>query len=179
MPPLPSQPGAEFRHVPGWPGYAVTDTGEVWSCRRRRWNGFDTCWHRIKTHPDWFKRQVFTIRGGRGIQKQAKVHQVVMWAFVGPCPSGMEVAHNDGDPTNNRLDNLRYDTRRGNHMDTFKHGTAVRGETHGMSKLTEPMVKEIRARLAAGETPAALAREYCLSNTAVLSILHRRTWKHV
>ncbi len=50
-----------------------------------------------------------------------KVHWVVMLAFVGPCPKGLIVCHNDGDKTNNRLSNLRYDTQRSNALDRTKH----------------------------------------------------------
>lgn len=51
-----------------------------------------------------------------------KVHQLVMEAFVGPCPSGREVCHGDGDPTNNRFANLRYDTHAANTKDRVRHG---------------------------------------------------------
>lgn len=46
-----------------------------------------------------------------------------MLAFVGPCPDGMEVCHNDGNPENNRVENLRYGTRSDNMRDKRKHGT--------------------------------------------------------
>ncbi len=46
-----------------------------------------------------------------------------MEAHVGACPDGQEVCHNDGNTLNNRLDNLRYDTRRANNLDTVLHGT--------------------------------------------------------
>ena len=35
----------------------------------------------------------------------------------------MEVCHNDGDSTNNHLDNLRYGTSRDNELDKVRHGT--------------------------------------------------------
>lgn len=45
------------------------------------------------------------------------VHKLVAEAFLGPRPEGCEVCHNDGDATNNRVDNLRWDTRTGNNLD--------------------------------------------------------------
>ena len=39
------------------------------------------------------------------------VHQIVMEAFVGPCPEGHEVLHLNHTPTDNRLVNLKYGTR--------------------------------------------------------------------
>ena len=58
-----------------------------------------------------------------GVKLAQKVHRMVMAAFVGPCPDGMEVCHGDGDGHNNALCNLRYDTRSANVLDKYKHGT--------------------------------------------------------
>ena len=50
------------------------------------------------------------------------VHRLVALAFLGDPPeSGMVVCHNDGNPANNAVDNLRWGTRRDNVMDTWKH----------------------------------------------------------
>lgn len=66
-----------------------------------------------------------------GKSKIHKVHRLVLAAFVGPCPPGMEGCHNDGDRMNANLDNLRWDTRVGNFADKELHGTcAARNKTH-------------------------------------------------
>lgn len=54
---------------------------------------------------------------------QALIHRLVLMAFVGPPPDGMEACHNDGNPTNNSLENLRWDTRSANRYDSVRHGT--------------------------------------------------------
>lgn len=51
------------------------------------------------------------------------VHKVVLETFVGPCPSGLEALHRDGNPTNNQLGNLRWGTRGENILDAVRHGT--------------------------------------------------------
>lgn len=59
------------------------------------------------------------------------IHQLVLTAFVGPCPLGMECCHGDGDRANNRLTNLRWDTRSANQQDTLRHGRHhMRNRTH-------------------------------------------------
>lgn len=60
-------------------------------------------------------------REGRAYSKV--VHRLVLEAFVGPCPPGMEGCHNDGHKQNNRLGNLRWDTPRENQLDTVRAGT--------------------------------------------------------
>ena len=50
------------------------------------------------------------------------VHRLVLTAFVGPPPEGTECCHNDGNPQNNRLENLRWDTHQSNLLDQAVHG---------------------------------------------------------
>lgn len=65
-----------------------------------------------------------------GVSTVLQIHRLVLQAFLGPCPEGMEGCHNDGDPSNNRLDNLRWDTRSENMLDKRIHGT------HNMGRRT-------------------------------------------
>lgn len=51
------------------------------------------------------------------------VHRLVLEAFVGACPGGMEACHSDGSRDNNHISNLRWDTRSENQFDRVKHGT--------------------------------------------------------
>jgi len=60
--------------------------------------------------------------GSRPDRAHKLVHRLVLEAFAGPCPDGMEACHGDGDPTNNRRLNLRWDTRSSNQLDTVRHG---------------------------------------------------------
>lgn len=58
-----------------------------------------------------------------GIAKTRTVHRLVMETFIGPHPDGMEICHNNGDPADNRLENLRFGTPSDNRNDAVKHGT--------------------------------------------------------
>lgn len=64
------------------------------------------------------------LRCRNGEWRGFSVHRLVLSAFVGACPKGMEGCHNDGNPANNHLSNLRWDTPRGNAADKVLHGTA-------------------------------------------------------
>lgn len=69
------------------------------------------------------------------------VHQLVLEAFVGPRPEGHEGCHHDGDPTNNRLDNLHWGTKSENNLDRVRHGThhnANKTECPRGHRLTHP-----------------------------------------
>jgi hypothetical protein len=118
----------QWRPVVGWEGYyEVSDHGRVRSVERlvRRKDG------RTRAAPSRILGTPFAKTGGYPVVnlwrdnkgRVEKVHRLVLAAFVGPCPEGMEGCHNDGDPTNSHLDNLRWDTHSGNVQDTIGHGT--------------------------------------------------------
>lgn len=58
-----------------------------------------------------------------GVSRRFFIHRLVLAAFVGPRPEGMEACHNDGNPTNNIVSNLRWDTKSANAQDRRRHGT--------------------------------------------------------
>jgi hypothetical protein len=114
-----------------------------------------------------------------GVRSDFMVHRLVLEAFVGPCPDGMEGCHNDGDPANNRETNLRWGTRSENQLDRHLHGTMLTGENHPNSKLTDDQVREIRRRVANGEQKQTLAEEFHLSDVAVGKLVRRQTYRSV
>ena len=57
--------------------------------------------------------------------EQMMVHRAVLLAFVGPLPEGMHTRHLNGNPLDNRLCNLKYDTVAENMRDKRRHGTNV------------------------------------------------------
>ena len=74
------------------------------------------------------------------------VHRLVLFAFAGAPPTPLhECAHNDGNPANNSIENLRWDTRSGNHRDKVAHGTHNRGEAHPRCTVSDEMVRKIRS----------------------------------
>lgn len=57
-----------------------------------------------------------------GVSKRCFVHRLVLEAFVGPCPEGMEALHGEGGSEDNRLVNLKWDTRAENNRDLVRQG---------------------------------------------------------
>lgn len=54
------------------------------------------------------------------------------------------------------------------------------GERHGLAKLTEQAVREIRAKYAEGTTTyARLSSEYGIDKATLSRIIHRKAWTHV
>jgi len=168
----------EYRDIPGFPGYRVGNDGSVWSCRNvAGWGTLTDTWHKLsglKTTKAGHTRVDLMDGKTRHLRY---VHRLVLEAFVGPCPPGMEVCHNDGNPANNRLDNLRWDTHRENMRDRFKHGTVRLGVNHHKAKLNPEIVRSIRT--ATGVTQRQLGLTYGVPQSTIWKILNRRVWAHV
>lgn len=175
----------EYRDVPDFPGYRVGSDGSVWSCRNR--GGAKGCvgnvrlltgrWRRMKPRIDP-KRGYRSIQLGRG-NKHVLVHRLVLMVFVGPCPDGMEGCHNDGNPANNSLGNLRWGTPKENQEDRIRHGTSGHGERNPSARMTESQIRDIRSRHAAGETCRELADAHGISYYTAWDIVKRRSWVHI
>lgn len=87
---------------------------------------------------------VFANLSKDGVAKKFNVHTLVLEAFVSMRPEGMQACHKNGDRTDPRLSNLRWDTVSANAMDKTAHGTMACGERNAKARLTEQQVLEIK-----------------------------------
>jgi len=162
---------ATFKDIKGFPGYKVGDNGTVWSNKHGRWKELKRARQ---------GRYLVVCLRHNGLQRTMGVHRIVLEAFVGPCPAGLQGCHNNGDAHDNRLENLRWDTPKNNTADQVKHGTMVRGSRQGQAKLIESTVKEIRAKYAAGGVGhRQLAVQYGVGRSTMLAVVNKTSWKHV
>lgn len=117
----------------------------------------------------------FGLWNGRS-RRRIGAHTLVLEAFVGPRPSGMEGCHRDGDGLNNSLANLRWDTKAANKADMRLNGTFQEGARHGMARLTEAAVREIRAST---DKLKDLAERYGVTLQAVHLAKTGKSWRCV
>lgn len=102
--------------------HEVSDAGRVRSVDRISMSGKRLKSHLVKqnTNKRTGYRMVNLQSGGRKAVRAA--HRLVAEAFLGEPPVRSEVCHWDGDKANNRLSNLRYDTRSANSLDSVRQG---------------------------------------------------------
>jgi hypothetical protein len=110
----------------------------------------------------------------RGAQNST-VHCLVADAFIGRRPRGKQVAHNDGNPHNNRADNLRYVTVKENQEDMVAHGRSQRGVRNVNNKLKLHQVLEIK-KLLQSFTQRDIAARYGVSQASINHISVGKTW---
>jgi len=114
--------------------------------------------------------------GVDGKKFSLSVHRLVLAAFVGECPDGMEACHNNGISSDNRPENLRWDSHFENNQDRKKHGMYAVGEGHAMARLTDDLVREIRL---SGLNGPQVAAKYGIGTSTAHRVITRESWSHV
>jgi hypothetical protein len=117
--------------------------------------------------------EVVNFTTGANSRKQEHVHRLVLAAFIGPCPDGLEACHDDGVRTNNSLKNLRWDTRKANHQDKRRHGTYQEGPNANNIKLTVDQVKEV---FLSQKSQRQISKEFGICKTTVARIKRQKNW---
>lgn len=159
-----------------------------WSKVRK--SGGDECW-------TWTGRLNESGYGTLDIEGRAERAHRLSWILSeGPIPENICVLHHCDNRACVRPDHLFLGTRGDNARDMASKGRQSvqmhperrpicplelkpRGEGHGMSRLTDDQVLDIRARRAAGEMLSDLAAEYGVAKTTICAITTGTTWRHV
>ncbi len=191
-----------FKPVPGFEYLSASNLGRIkrqahtilmrrfW---RDRWQEFETKLPELIMKQELKKGYMKTFPFG----KSCFVHRLVASAFI-PNPDNKPfINHKNGVKNDNRVENLEWCTSQENTQHALKNGlypdrkkievNYAKGERSGNSKLTEKQVLEIRQKYKPGRSKTArngysslkLAEEYGVSKPLILSIIHRRSWKHI
>lgn len=178
-----------WKTIIGFEQYEVNQIGEVrsWRKKTREWRNPDKRlgW---KLEPTILKGTItpfgytaYILRDSSGKPHRLLAHRLVAIAFYGIPDNDKltDVAHNDGNPRNNSVVNLRWTTHRDNQLDMRKHGTMQDGEKCTTRKITEQEAKEIRDRVKSGPrgTQRKIAMEFGLSTAQVCRIANNTRWR--
>ncbi len=181
-----------WRDVPTHKGlYRISDWGRVKSLSRfylRSGTRGVKAWIKgrlLRTRPGPEGYHLAALYDQDGVRTNPGVHRLVLLAFFGPCPDGMECRHLNGDPSNNYLDNLAWGTPLEQAADRVRHGnghreTARKGEDIPWSKFTERDIRRIRRQYNSRlMSQGQLAREYGVNQSYISRIVRRLVWSHV
>lgn len=159
----------EYRQSPSWPRLKVGDDGSVIGPSGKT----------LKCFPDKYGYLRLNVYLGGNQWKQLGAHFLVCETFHGPRPEGHVVAHRDGNPSNNAVDNLRWASPAENEEDKLLHGRSLLGERHHQAKLTEDQVHEIRSLRESGMSLKAIAEKFPVSVSTIHLIVSGKNWKHI
>jgi hypothetical protein len=173
--------------ISGWPDYDISDEGKI-----RRNKPEARCHHisglifsRLKTgdpvkvnvQPNGYHR--VRLCGANG-HKYFSVHRLVCETFHGKAPSVRHhAAHENGDRTDNRADNLAWKLPTENSADKIRHGTHGIGERNPSAKLSEQDVVSIIELVRIGRSKTSISKQFGVTRGAIYLIASGRKWGHL
>ena len=170
----------EWRSISGFPDYEISSQGRVRrTTSRGRWKAGHLL---IISDNGRYPKVVLYQAGGYKIRY---IHTLVLEAFVGPRPEGLECNHKDGVKKNTILDNFEWTT----HSENEKHANRLglkrfagfpsrAGELHPLHRLKTEDVMAIKGLLSAGEmSQGRIAEIYGVSQTQISRIHLEKRWR--
>lgn len=116
------------------------------------------------------------IRAGN---KQKGAHRISYEWAKGPIPPGMFVMHSCDNPACVNPNHLSVGTPGDNSRDAAAKGRMARGKRHGMARLTEEYVREIKASPRRRSSVTYFANKFGVGRDSIYSVYWGETWKWV
>lgn len=171
----------------GKPNYKISNYGKLYCLHGDFSRGIPYEWRRVQIRPNsnWKRHGAKPYLRVRIAGKQWLLQRLVLEVFIGPCPEGMEARHLDGDIKNNRLDNLKWGTRKQNAKDKVRHGRGLkgkprlknRGEKNGVAVYTNEIATKIRSEyIPKIMTYRMLAKKYGGSHWTIRDVVKGLTY---
>ena len=177
-----------MQDIAGWEGlYAVTEDGRVWAHPKSTTAGSGIKYHVghwMKSHAYSGRtnhQRVYLSRDGKKVGMQ--VHRLVADAFL-PNPDCQPVVnHLDGDPLNNRVENLEWTTHSGNCIHAVRMGLTrlpnQRGASNSNARLTDASVLEMRTMHSSGVSVSHISKVFGVASKTVRDAVTFKSWKHL
>jgi hypothetical protein len=145
----------ELKPIPVSPNqdYLAGSDGQIYS--RTKYKGFGrkeyVDWYPLKGHRQKGKGYMIISLCHDSKRVTRSIHRLVCMAFHGmPEKKSTQVRHLDGNPSNNKPENLKWGTQIENWQDRKAHGRGCEGEKHPMAKLTDEECQHLRWAIKSG-----------------------------
>ncbi len=171
----------KIKTIPGFSNYAITKDGRVWSkpIKNRGCGNKRGRWLKLGLHSSGYLGVSLCTNSKK---YTCDVHRLILETYVGSCPPDKEACHDNGNKQDNRLENLRWDTRSNNHLDAVRHGTHIGlfPQKRKICKLTADKVRVIRyLRDVAKFILSDLAWQFDVHISTICGICKRKRWKNI
>jgi hypothetical protein len=135
-----------WKDIIGFEGlYQVSNRGRVKSCLRMvpHPHGALTIREKLLKELQGPYPRVKLSKGGRGKGRPYRIHGLVLNAFVGPKPEGLEARHLNDNPKDNRWpENLVWGTHKQNVADLIRNGGSQRRNTKDQKSWSGALVNK-------------------------------------
>lgn len=173
----------QWKDIPEWSGYQVSNCGSVRSYRKGgKLGAYLTKTPKLKTigisvwgYPEvrlWLNQDT----------KKFRIHRLVASVFI-PNPSNLpEVNHKNGNKLDNSVSNLEWVSRSKNmtHLYQELKSPTMRGEKNGHARLSSSQVRKIKEKWLTGQfRQQDIANQYAVSRTTINAIVNGYNWKHL
>lgn len=177
----------QVRQIPNYPEYFASKCGKIY-------RKFDAKQFTDRQGVEWKSEAGFKqitpwedgkylscrLRDKFGNLKKQGVHRWVLLTYVSKPDDAEYACHKNGNPHDNRLDNLYWGTPKQNSEDMVRHGHASLGIKNGNAKMTDEKVEDLKKKYYEKRAVLTeLAKEYDLDVSTVQDITSGKTWKHV
>lgn len=164
-----------WRDIPGYEGlYQASNLGHIKALEAKR--------------PMKYESGMVRLKDRKGVCRGYMVARVILMTFkpvVGGIHRLCAIRDND-DPTDNRLENLKWLSVTAARQISGARGgaspkkqTRIRGMTHPSAKLTDDQVRAIRCMRKEGASQPEIARCFNVSKDIIGRVVRGETWKHV
>lgn len=111
-------------------------------------------------------------------RREIRAHRYSFIIYNGEIPKGLFVCHSCDNPSCVNPDHLWLGTALQNNRDAWKKGRRIilKGESHGMAKLNNNNVKEIRSLYKEKFTQKQIAKKYKVSREMIGRIVRNENW---
>ncbi|WP_170790783.1 HNH endonuclease [Ruegeria lacuscaerulensis] len=152
-------PDEMWKSIVGVPGYRVSNTGKICNVKGEPL--------KLQVKKEGYLTVMIGSRTDR-TRKRRLVNRIVCEAFHGPPPSPKhQAAHNNGDPSDNRAENLRWATPAENTRDKYRHGTIRYGYDNPSTRVNPYKIEVALAAMKAGVSKLTIGSALEISDVTV------------
>ena len=164
-----------MKKIQGFENYEVDELGQIWSLPKRTRKG--TRLIKPLQHPKTGYMYVDLCKDGK--VKKFSAHRLVALTYLPNLENKPQVNHINGIKTDNRVENLEWNTNLENKQHAVNSGlTNLKGVNHPKCKLSEKQVLEIR-EIGFSQTRTSLSKKYGVCRNSILRIIMGKNWNHI
>jgi hypothetical protein len=162
-----------MKKIQGFENYEIDELGQIWSLPKKTRKGTRL----IKTLINSKTGYMYVDLCKDGKVKKFTAHRLVAITYIPNPENKLQVNHINGIKTDNRVENLEWNTRSENQKHSIDIGLrSTKGVKNSQCKLTEQDVLYIRN---SKENGSILAKKFNISHPTICDIRKGRSWKHI